>query len=91
MLVLKTHYVSARDLIDVYIVQKQQKYFDYLSDAVDITGGLQVVNKDKLFNIQFRNNLLMIYFYEMALRETFEEIIISQKKVTELIEERLEK
>jgi hypothetical protein len=91
MLVLKTHYVSAKDLIDVYIVQKQQKYFDYLSDAVDITSGLEVVNKDKLFNIQFRNNLLMIYFYELALRETFDEIIISQKKVTELIEEQLEK
>ncbi len=91
MLVLKTHYVSAKDLIDVYIVQKQQKYFDYLSDAVDITSGLEVVNKDKLFNIQFRYNLLMIYFYELALRETFDEIIISQKKVTELIEKQLEK
>ena len=90
MLVLKTQYLSVEELLDVYIEQKQQKYFDYLSDVVDMTDGLKLLNEEKLLEVKFRNNLLIIYFYETSLMETFKKIKISQKKVTELIEEQLE-
>jgi hypothetical protein len=91
MLVLKTLYVAVDELTGVYIQQKQGKYFDYLSDAVDMTDGLKVVNKEKLLNVKFRNNLLIIYFYEKSLQTTFEKIKVSQAKVTVLIDEQLGK
>ncbi len=90
MLVLKTQYLSIEELLNVYIEQKQQKYFDYLSDVVDMTDGLKLLNEEKLLEVKFRNNLLIIYFYETSLMETFKKIKVSQKKVTELIEEQLE-
>jgi hypothetical protein len=91
MLVLKTYYASSDELIEVYIQQKQEKYFDFLSDAVDMTDGLKVIDKEKLLNVKFRNNLLIIYFYEKSLQETFEKIKVSQDKVTVLIYEHLDK
>jgi hypothetical protein len=80
MLVLKTQYVSLNGLIDIYRVQKQQKYFDYLSDVVDISNELEIVNSNKLFHVQFKNNLIVIYYYEEALREIYEKITVRQKK-----------
>ena len=91
MLVLKTHYISVDELIDVYIQQKQEKYFDYLSDAVDMTDGLRVINKEKLLNVKFRNNLLIIYYYEKSLQATYAKIKVSQDKLMVLIDERLGK
>ena len=90
MLVLITQNLSIEELSNVYIEQKQQKYFDYLSDVVDMTDELKLLNEDKLLEVKFRNNLLIIYFYEISLMETFKKIKVSQKKVAELIEERLE-
>lgn len=87
MLVLKTYYNSIEELLNVYIDQKQQKYFDYLSDVVDMTDGLKLLNEEKLRDIQFRNNLLIIFFYERSLMNTYEKIKLSQKKIAELIEE----
>ena len=87
MLVLKTHYISVEDLLDVYIDQKQRKYFDYLSDVLDMTDGLKLVNKEKLRDVKFRNNLLIIFFYEKSLLDTYEKIQLSQKKIAKLIEE----
>ena len=86
MLVLKTHYKSVEELLNIYIDQKQQKYFDYLSDVVDMTDGLRLLNEEKLRDIQFRNNLLIIYFYETSLMNTYKKIQLSQKKITELID-----
>ena len=86
MLVLKTHYNSVEELLSVYIDQKQRKYFDYLSDVVDMTDGLKVINKEKLYDIKFRNNLLIIYSYERSLINTYEKIQLRQKKISELIE-----
>ena len=89
MLVLKTHFISVEELLNFYIDQKQQKYFDYLSDVLDMTDGLRLVNKEKLHDIKFRNNLLIIYFYEKSLMNTYEKIQLSQKNIAELIEEQL--
>ena len=86
MLVLKTHYNSVEELLNVYIDQKQQKYFDYLSDVVDMTDGLKLLNEEKLRDIQFRNNLLIIFIYETSLMNTYEKIQLSQKKITVLID-----
>jgi competence protein ComGC len=86
MLVLKTHYNSIDELLNVYIDQKQQKYFDYLSDVVDMTDGLKLLNEEKLRDIQFRNNLLIIYFYETSLMNTYGKIQLSQKKIMEFID-----
>ena len=86
MLVLKTHYNSVEELLNVYIDQKQQKYFDYLSDVVDMTDGLKLLNEEKLRDIQFRNNLLIIFIYETSLMNTYEKIQQSQKKITVLID-----
>jgi len=91
MLALNTSYNSLRELTNMYIAQKQLKYFDYLSDAVDMTDGLKVIKKDKLFNVQFRNNLLIIYNYEIALKEAFDDIVNSQQKVSTLIDKQLGK
>jgi hypothetical protein len=88
MLLLNTLYSSANDLIKVYIEQKQEKYFDYLSEAVDMVDGLKVIKVDKLFDVRFRNNLVMIYSYEVSLIQTYEKILISQKRVKELIDEK---
>ena len=87
MLVLKTHFISVEQLLNVYIDQKQRKYFDYLSDVLDMTDGLRLVNKEKLHDIKFRNNLLIIYFYERSLMDTYEKIQLSQKNIAELIKE----
>jgi len=91
MLALKSYYVSVGELTNIYVEQKQVKYFDYLSDAVDMTDGLRVYKKEKLFNVQFRNNLLVIYYYELSLINTLEKIIASQQKVEDLIEIQLHK
>jgi hypothetical protein len=87
MLVLKTHYISVEELLNVYIEQKQRKYFDYLSDVLDMSDGLRLVNEEKLRDIKFRNNLLIIFFYEKSLMDTYEKIQLSQEKIAELIEE----
>ena len=90
MLVLKTQYLSIEELLNVYIEQKQLKYFDYLSDVVDMTDGLKLLNEEKLLEVKFRNNLLIIYSYEISLMETIKKIKVSQKKVTELIDEQFD-
>jgi hypothetical protein len=87
MLVLKTRYISVDELLSIYIDQKQRKYFDYLSDVFDMTDGLRLLNEEKLRDIQFRNNLLIIYFYERSLMDTYKKIQLSHKKITELIAE----
>jgi hypothetical protein len=91
MLVLKSHYASVKELIRVYIDQKQEKYFDYLADVVDLTNGLKVVNKEKLLSVKLKNNLLIVYFYEDALLSTYKKITTSQKKIAEIIERQIGK
>ncbi len=87
MLLLKTNYSSTEHLIEMYLAQKQEKYSDYLSDVVDISNGLAVVDREKLYNVQFRNNLVILYFYEKTLLESYRKIAESQKKTSKLIEE----
>jgi hypothetical protein len=89
MLVLKTNYESVRELGKFYGNLKQQKYFDFLSDVIDLTGGLVIVNKKKLFSVKFRNNLFLVLAYEQSMEGTFSKILVGQKKVTELISDRL--
>ena len=80
---------SVRDLIKSYVEQKQQKYFDFLSDAVDMTSGLTVVNEDKLRSVQFRNNVMIISAYEDALIKTYHKMDSSQQSVMRLVTEEL--
>ncbi len=85
MLVLKTGYAGHKDLIKTYIEQKQLKYFDFLSDAVDMTSMLEIVDEDKVFSIQLRNNIMVISAYEVSLQEIYNRIASSQRKIVLLV------
>lgn len=79
MLVLKTHYDAHALLINTYKDQKQLKYFDYLSDALDMTANLKVVKPEKVLSVQFRNNIMIISAYEQSLEQVYNQI--SQKQI----------
>jgi len=86
MLVLKTGYDGQKELIKTYIEQKQLKYFDFLSDAVDMTSMLEIVDEDKLFSVQLRNNIMVISAYEVSLKEIYNRIASSQRKIVLLVD-----
>lgn len=82
---LKSLIESIHVLGDSYSQQKQMKYFDYLSDAVDMADNLTIINRGKIFSAQFRNNLMFIIAYEQSMAEVLEEIALSQLKLDSLI------
>ena len=85
MLALKTDYSSHALLINTYKDQKQKKYFDYLSDAVDMTSNLELVKPEKVMSVQFRNNIMIISAYEQSLEQIYGQISKSQIKIDSLL------
>ena len=89
MLNLMARVEAIRELGQKYIDLKQEKYFDYLSDAVDMNDNLIIVRKDKVLSIEFTNNLMLIVAYEQSMSEVLDEIEQSQHKLDSLIKTRM--
>jgi hypothetical protein len=85
MLNLKTRVQAIHDLSDNYILQKQAKYFDFLASAVDMNDNLNIVDEERIFSVEFRNNLMFIIAYEQSMAEVLERIDQSQLRLDSLI------
>lgn len=85
LLVMKGGYIALDDLIKTYIEQKQSKYFDYLSDAVDMTDNLVIVDESYIFDVKFRNYLMILTAYETSMSEVLGEISRSHNKIDSLL------
>lgn len=89
MLNLMARVEAIRELGQKYIDLKQEKYFDYLSDAVDMNDNLIIVRKDKVLSIEFTNNLMLIVAYEQSMADVLDDIEQSQQKLDSLIKTRM--
>ena len=85
MLNLNTLVSTIHVLGENYAEQKQLKYFDYLSDAIDMTNNLTIVNRQKVKSVEFRNNLMFIVAYEQSMAQVLDEIEQSQFRLDSLI------
>ena len=76
---------AIHELGENYVDQKQTKFFDYLSNAVDMNDNLNIVDRKKLFSVQFKNNMIFIISYEESMAEVLDKIRGSQNSLDSLL------